>query len=143
MFFPGVLEQLYIATGATDMRKSINGLSIMVADQLAFNPLSGHLFCCCNRKRDIIKILYWDRNGFCLWHKRLEKERFHWPENEADVIEMGCKSRPLENTTNLEKVRDILLSLSFPRSSVGMHSGRSASVRTVPTQSMGTRECGA
>ena len=44
MFFPGVLDQVYIATGATDMRKSINGLSIMVADRLTLNPLSGHLF---------------------------------------------------------------------------------------------------
>ena len=60
----------------------------MVAEQLALNPLSGHLFCFCNRKRDIVKILYWDRNGFCLWHKRLEKDRFHWPENKADVIDM-------------------------------------------------------
>ena len=88
MFFPGLSDQVYIATGATDMRKSINGLSIMIAEQLALNPLSGHLFCFCNRKRDIVKILYWDRNGFCLWHKRLEKERFHWPENEADVIDI-------------------------------------------------------
>ena len=86
MFFPGLSDQVYIATGATDMRKSINGLSIMVAEQLALNPLSGYLFCFCNRKRDIVKILYLDRNGFCLWHKRLEKDRFHWPENEADVI---------------------------------------------------------
>jgi transposase len=64
MFFPGLSDQVYIATGVTDMRKSINGLSIMVAEQLALNPLSEHLFCFCNRKRDIVKILYWDRNGF-------------------------------------------------------------------------------
>jgi len=88
MFFPGLSDQVYIATGVTDMRKSINGLSIMVAEQLTLNPLSGHLFCFCNRKRDIVKILYWDRNGFCLWHKRLEKDRFHWPENQADVIDI-------------------------------------------------------
>ncbi len=91
MFFSGVSDQVYIATGATDMRKSINGLSIMVAEHLTLNPLSGHLFCFCNRKRDMVKILYWDRNGFCLWHKRLEKERFHWPEIEADVIEMHSR----------------------------------------------------
>ena len=88
MFFPGLSDQVYIATGATDMRKSINGLSIMVAEKLTLNPLSGHLFCFCNRKRDIVKILYWDRNGFCLWHKRLEKDRFHWPVEEADVIDI-------------------------------------------------------
>ena len=79
MFFPAHPVRVYIATGITDMRKSINGLSILVADQLELDPLSGHLFAFCNRKRDIIKIMYWDRNGFCLWHKRLERDRFRWP----------------------------------------------------------------
>ena len=75
--------------------------------------------------------------------RRVEKELRISKKLLRDVMDMvpaGCKSRPLENTTNLEKGRDILLSLSFPRSSVGMHCGRSASVRTVPTQRMGTRE---
>ncbi|GBE11746.1 IS66 Orf2 like protein [bacterium BMS3Bbin14] len=86
MFFPANLAQVYIAPGATDMRKSINGLSVLVAEQLELDPLSGHLFAFCNRRRDIVKILYWDRNGFCLWHKRLEKDRFQWPETEDDVL---------------------------------------------------------
>lgn len=86
MFFPPHPFRAYIATGATDMRKSINGLSILVADQLDLDPLSGHLFAFCNRKRDIIKILYWDRNGFCLWHKRLEKDRFQWPGTREEVL---------------------------------------------------------
>ena len=80
MFAPAHPAQVYIATGITDMRKSINSLSILVSDQLELDPLSGHLFAFCNRKRDIIKILYWDINGFCLFHKRLEKNRFQWPE---------------------------------------------------------------
>ena len=78
MFFPSHHVLVYIATGVTDMRKSINGLSILVAEQLELDPLSGHLFGFCNRKQDIIKILYWERNGFFLWHKSLEKDRFHW-----------------------------------------------------------------
>ena len=86
MFHPGHQVQVYIATGVTDMRKSINGLSILVADQLELDPLSGHLFCFCNRKRDIVKILYWNRNGFCLWHKRLEQDRFQWPNSEEEVL---------------------------------------------------------
>lgn len=86
MFFPSNSVQVYIATGVTDMRKSINGLSILVAEQLEFNPLSGHLFCFCNRKQDIVKILYWSRNGFCLWQKRLEKDRFQWPKTAQEVI---------------------------------------------------------
>ncbi len=86
MLFRGVPSQIYLATGSTDMRKSINGLSILVAEQLEHDPLSGQLFCFCNRKRSIIKILYWDHNGFCLWSKRLDKDRFKWPQSEEDVV---------------------------------------------------------
>ena len=86
MFFVDSKTRVYIATGATDMRKSINGLSILVAEQLELDPMAGHLFCFCNRKRDMVKILYWQRNGFCLWHKRLEKHRFCWPERVSEVI---------------------------------------------------------
>ncbi len=86
MFSPAHQVKVYIATGITDMRKSINGLSILVADQLDLDPLSGQLFAFCNRRRDIIKILYWDRNGFCLFHKRLEKDRFQWPETTDGVL---------------------------------------------------------
>ena len=88
MFFSNQPVRVYIATGATDMRKSINGLSILAAEQLNLDPLSGHLFAFCNRKQDIIKILYWDRNGFCLWQKRLEKDRFRWPESNEDVLDI-------------------------------------------------------
>ena len=64
-YLPGL--RVYLAVGVTDMRKSINGLSILVQDQLDLDPISGHLFAFCNRRRDIVKVLYWDRNGFCLW----------------------------------------------------------------------------
>ena len=77
---------VYLALGNTDMRKSINGLSIMVEQAMGHNPFSGDLFVFCNRHRRIIKILYWDRNGFCLWQKRLEKDRFKWPQSAAEVI---------------------------------------------------------
>jgi len=86
MFFPASSVRVYIAPGPTDMRKSINGLSILVAEELELDPLSGHLFGFCNRKRDMVKVLYWDTNGFCLWHKRLEKDRFSWPQTEAEVL---------------------------------------------------------
>lgn len=78
--------QVYLAIGNTDMRKSINGLSLLVADHFEMDVFSGHLFAFCNRRRDIIKILFWDKNGFCIWHKRLEKERFHWPKSEVEVL---------------------------------------------------------
>ncbi len=89
----GSQTRVYLATGHTDMRKAINGLSIMVQTQLELDPFSGHLFVFCNRSRNIIKILYWDLNGFCLWQKRLEKQTFKWPSSEKEV--MGLESRQL------------------------------------------------
>jgi len=88
MFLSSPELKVYLALGYTDMRKAINGLSILV-EQLELDPFSGHLFVFCNRSRKILKILYWDRNGFCLWHKRLEKQRFKWPETEQEVVEVG------------------------------------------------------
>jgi transposase len=87
MFLP-FHTRVYLAVGSTDMRKSINGLSILVADRLKMDPLSGHLFVFGNRRRNMVKVLYWDRNGFCLWHKRLEKQYFKWPKAAADVYEI-------------------------------------------------------
>ena len=86
MFVPTAGVRVYIAPGATDMRKAINGLSLVVAEQLELDPFSGYLFAFCNRKRDLVKILYWDRNGFCLWQKRLEKDRFQWPDTPEEVM---------------------------------------------------------
>ena len=78
--------KVFLACGSTDMRKSINGLSLLVEGAMGQNPLSGSLFAFCNRRRTILKLLYWDRNGFCLWLKRLEKERFKWPETDTETI---------------------------------------------------------
>jgi transposase len=82
---------VYLALGSTDGRKAINGLSIMVEQAMGLNPFSGDLFAFCNRQRTIIKILYWDHNGFCLWHKRLEEQCFKWPESPEQVILIGTK----------------------------------------------------
>ena len=82
-------EPVFIALGATDMRKSINGLSLLVEEQFELNLFSGSYFAFCNRKRDIVKILYWADNGFCIWMKRLENDVFRWPESEQDVVEVS------------------------------------------------------
>lgn len=87
MFLP-VNTRVYLAVGSTDMRKAINGLSILVEDRMQLDPFSGNLFVFCNRRRNMIKILYWDRNGFCLWHKRLEKHVFTWPDSRKEVIQI-------------------------------------------------------
>jgi transposase len=88
---PPVGGQVYLAIGVTDMRKQINGLSIMVEQHLALNPFSGDLFVFCNRRRNMVKILYWDKNGFCLWHKRLEKHLFKWPRSASETVRIGSQ----------------------------------------------------
>ncbi len=67
-----VTTRIFIYTGATDMRKSFNGLSGLVAEHFDVQLLSGHLFLFFNRRRDCVKILTWDNDGLALWYKRLE-----------------------------------------------------------------------
>ena len=84
-------SKVYIAIGSTDMRKSIDGLSQLVADDFNANIFTGDLFAFCNRRRDIIKVLFWNHNGFCVWHKRLEKDRFLWPESQQEVVNIDSR----------------------------------------------------
>lgn len=83
-----VNARVYLALGVTDLRKSINTLSIVVQEQMGGDLFSGSLFAFCNRRRDIVKILFWDRNGFCLFQKRLEKDRFKWPESSEEGMSL-------------------------------------------------------
>jgi transposase len=86
---PADAMRVYLALGTTDMRKAINGLSILVEQGMGLNPFSGDLFVFCNRRRNILKILYWDANGFCLWHKRLEEDCFKWPQRREQVLSIN------------------------------------------------------
>jgi transposase len=81
--------KVYLALGTTDMRKSINGLSLLVEDQFDLDLFTGNLFAFCNRRRDMVKILYWSGNGFCIWLKRLEEDQFRWPDSEREVMEIS------------------------------------------------------
>lgn len=81
----GSHTRVFLAAGVTDMRKSIDGLSVLVVDELEADPLSSHLFVFCNRLRDKIKILYWHNNGFWLFYRRLERQRFWWPNTEESA----------------------------------------------------------
>ena len=88
-------NQVYLVTGFTDMRKSINGLSIIVSDTLSLDPLSQAWFVFCNKQRDKLKILFWDTNGFWLYYRRLEKGRFQWPKENVDKNAISMTRREL------------------------------------------------
>lgn len=78
MLRPKPDAQVFVYRDPVDMRKSINGLAAIVESELESSPMSGALFVFCNRQRDKVKLLYWERNGFVLWYKRLEKHKFKW-----------------------------------------------------------------
>ena len=75
---------VYVCREPVDFRKSIDGLSALVAQTLGRDPFAAQLFVFANRRRDKVKILYWERCGFVLWYKRLEKARFPWPRTGAE-----------------------------------------------------------
>ena len=83
MFGAGAATRIYLAPGATDMRKGFNGLYGLVRDQLLCDPLSGHLFLFSNAQRNRLKVLFWDTSGLWVCAKKLEKGRFHWPETDG------------------------------------------------------------
>jgi len=89
-------SQVYLVTGSTDMRKSINGLSVIVSESLSLDPLSHAWFVFCNKQRDKLKILFWDTNGFWLYYRRLEQGRFKWPKYGGEQAAMSIEQRQLQ-----------------------------------------------
>lgn len=78
MFFPESQVRIWLYARPTDMRKSYDGLSALVNQQLQEDPLSGQLFVFVNRRQTQMKILYFDRSGYCIWSKRLEQGQFNY-----------------------------------------------------------------
>jgi len=83
---------IYLYKQPVDFRKSINGLSAIVEAEMDRSPFSGAVFVFCNRQRDKVRALYWDKTGFCLWYKRLEKNKFKWPRKvKGDVLNLSAQ----------------------------------------------------
>jgi transposase len=78
--------QVYFARDPVDLRKQIDGLSLIVQEHFELDPFSPALFAFCNRQHDKVKVLYWHINGFCLLYKRMEKGRFQWPVFDDTVL---------------------------------------------------------
>ena len=82
--------RIFVATTPTNMHLSFDRLAALARDVCQQDPLSGHLFAFFNRPADRVKILYWDRSGFCLWYKRLERGVFHLPRAGAATLELDA-----------------------------------------------------
>jgi len=80
--------RIWIVAGVTDMRRGFTGLSAMVQTALEQNPLSGHVFVFRGRRGDLIKVLWFDGDGLCLFAKRLERGRFIWPKVEKGTVSL-------------------------------------------------------
>lgn len=81
-------DKVYIACGYTDIRKGIDGLALLVQTQFQLDPFTNSLFLFCGRKRDRIKALYWEGDGFVMLCKRLEQGIFQWPRNVSEAREL-------------------------------------------------------
>ena len=86
---PNSLAAVYLCIEPVDFRLQINGLAARVQEAMLLDPLSAQLFGFTNRQRNRVKVLYWERNGFVLWQKRLERDRFHWPRGDGPTVVMS------------------------------------------------------
>jgi transposase len=87
--------RVFLATQATDMRRSFDGLCVLVQSQLQQGPFAGHLFVFINRQRDRVKLLYWCGDGFVIWYRRLEKGAFQLPSARRDEVRLEMKTSDL------------------------------------------------
>jgi transposase len=81
--------RIWLAAGVTDMRRGFDGLSANVQTVLEQQPFSGHVFVFRGRRGDIVKLLWWDGDGLCLFSKRLERGRFIWPKAESGTVSLS------------------------------------------------------
>lgn len=89
MIGPPAGTMIWIAAGVTDLRRGFTGLSAIAQTALEQNPYSGHVFVFRGKRGDLIKLLWWDGDGLCLFAKRLERGRFVWPQAEEGVVSLS------------------------------------------------------
>ena len=89
MIEPPAGTKIWIAAGVTDLRRGFDGLSAQVQNTLQQQPFSGHIFLFRGRRGDIVKLLWWDGDGLCLFAKRLERGRFIWPKVESGTVQLS------------------------------------------------------
>ena len=81
--------KIYIRPGNTDLRKAVNGLGGIIEQQMSGEPFSGNIYLFCNKERKLLKAVYWDRTGFWLCQKRLEKDKYPWPQTNGEAMELS------------------------------------------------------
>tara|TARA_R110002096_G_scaffold428014_1_gene639179 strand:+ start:1168 stop:1515 length:348 start_codon:yes stop_codon:yes gene_type:complete len=106
MFLPEADIRIWLCTQPTDMRKSFDGLSALVKNLLQEDPLSGHLFAFINKRKTQMKVLYFDRSGYCIWSKRLEQGQFNsHPQSEGKKALSWVQLKLLLEGIKIEKHR--------------------------------------
>jgi transposase len=101
-------EHIYISCGYTDLRKSIDGLALLVQKNFGLDPFGSSLFLFCGKQSDRIKALYWEGDGFVLLYKRLERGRFQWPRNKEQAHQISLQQfRWLMEGLTIEQPRAI------------------------------------
>jgi transposase len=113
MFFPEGQVRVYLYGSPCDMRRSFDGLIALSKNAMGKDPMSGHLFVFVNRRGNILRALYWDRTGFCVWSKRLEKGSFisNWKmerELEMDYTQLKLLLEGIEKKTQRKRFNKTL-----------------------------------
>ena len=111
----GMAARIHLCVAPADMRRGFDTLAAMVKDFLGHDPLSGHLFLFVSRGRDRLKILQWESDGFCLWHKRLEEGTFRLPRVDADQASVELKASELAMLLEGIDLRSIKRTKRFSR----------------------------
>ena len=107
--------KIFIRPGATDLRKAVNGLSVIVQEGMKQDPFSGSVYLFCNSNRSLLKAVYWDRTGFWLCQKRLERDKYPWPRDGSEVRELTA-----------EQLRMLLAGIDFFKAHKELHYKRVA-----------------